>query len=346
MNTIMGKPMVSVIIPAYRAQDYIEDCVKSVCAQKISDYVKDMAADCSDIMEIVIVDDGSTDSTGEICDRLSDNIQYLRVFHVKNGGVSKARNIGIENSCGRYIAFVDADDLVGDHYISDLLESALRNASSIVIMDGKISSAEPVTGHRYIEDGILSEDTHVWGKLFLRELLDDGKKIRFPEGLTIGEDMLFLLDALIKVCDRKCISLIEGDGYKYNYNDSGAMLTQFKPSYLDQIKCWDIAEERISKMKHGISSEANVRFAVIKTMAALLVVSKFAKSYYMSENRDGALSGAMKDKVVLFAKDEIKRAMGVAGAYGRLSFGYKIKVAIFSCSPGLYIKLYGQWKKR
>ncbi len=346
MNKAMAEPLVSVIIPAYQAQDYIENCVRSVCSQKISEDVINGFTKSDNIIEVIIVDDGSKDSTGRICDELSVQFSNVKVLHVKNGGVSKARNLGIENSCGRYIAFVDADDLVEESYISDLLRSAAQNNADIVIMDGKIKTDELISGYRYIEDGILSEDTHVWGKLFIRSLLEEDGKIRFPEGITIGEDMLFLLDILIKAGSKKCISMITGSGYRYNFNDSGAMLTEFKPSYFDQIKCWDIADERLNKMEYELSDKARLKFAVIRIMAALLVVSKFAKSNNMRENIDKISAEVMKDKVIGSASQVISKALRIKGSYNRLSAGYKIKVAIFRFSPDLYIKLYGQWKKR
>ena len=346
MDKATTRPMVSIIIPAYQAQNSIEDCVNSVCSQVISYEISNAAKDYSGIMEIIIIDDGSTDKTASICDRLSETISNVKVLHVKNGGVSKARNLGLEISGGRYIAFVDADDLLGDTYISDFLKNALRTDADLVIMDGKIVTNDIITGRRYIEDGILSEDTHVWGKLFKRELIfDGGRSVRFPENITIGEDMLFLLEVLKKIDDKACISLITGGGYKYNFNDSGAMLKAFKPSYLDQITCWEIADKELSELEPGISENASIKFAAIRVMAALLVVSKFAKTLDMRENKDNTATLAMKEEVVARAKAMINKARAVRGCYGRLSTGYKIKITLFSLSPDLYMKLYGQWKK-
>ncbi|SDB47875.1 glycosyltransferase family A protein [Butyrivibrio sp. INlla16] len=358
MSTNGGGPLISVIIPAYNAQELIENCVKSVCNQVVSDTVRaffGIANDAdSSLFEVVIVDDGSTDKTGEICDRLSSEYNFIKTIHVKNGGVSKARNIGLENSCGRYIAFVDADDSVEDTYFDNLLvavtggdDTASEDRISLVIMDGKMVTDDIITGRRYLEDGLLCEDTHVWGKLFSREALTvGGREIRFPEGLTIGEDMLFLMEFLIGIGDRPGIRAIEGGGYHYNYNDDGAMLKRFTPSYLDQITCWERADKLMESMNPGVSLESVRRLSVIKIMAALLVVGKFAKILNMSENSDRAMILAMREEVIGRAKGMITAAKAVPGAFRALSSGYKVKTVLFSVSPDLYMKLYGQWKKR
>ncbi len=346
MNTPKTLPLISVIIPAYNAQDLIEDCVKSVCNQKLSDKVTTDMNGNDLLMEVIVIDDGSTDRTGEICDRLASEHDCIRAIHVNNGGVSKARNLGLEKACGRYIAFVDADDRVEETYFSDLLGCITSNEISLVIMDGKIVTDDIISGRRYLEDGLLCEDTHVWGKLFDRkDLTLDGRELRFIEGLTIGEDMLFLMEYLIGLGDRRCVRVITGGGYHYNYNDDGAMLKSFTPSYLDQITCWDRAGELLASMTPEVSVKALRRLSVIKIMAALLVVGKFAKILNMSENSDRTMLMAMKSEVISRAGNSIKTAKGTPGAFSHLSAGYKVKTFLFGLSPELYMKLYGQWKK-
>ena len=347
MNSPKALPLISVIIPAYNAQDHLEDCVMSVCNQKVSDVIKGSDFWDDNLMEVIIIDDGSSDRTGEICDRLASENPVIKAIHVKNGGVSKARNLGIENASGRYIAFVDADDKVTDTYLSDLLVSAIDNEIALVIMDGKIVTDDVITGRRYLEDGLLCEDTHVWGKLFdKKDLNAGGRKIRFPEGLTIGEDMLFFMEFLIGIGDRECVKTIRGGGYIYNFNDDGAMLKEFTPSYLDQITCWERASKLLVTMTPEATVETIRRLSVIKIMAALLVVGKFAKMLNMSENKDKAMTKALKDEVVRRASDMIDSANETNGVFARLSTGYKLKMLLFSLSPDLYMKLYGQWKKR
>ena len=95
-------PKISIIVPAYNSEDFIESSIKSIINQTIND------------MEIIIIDDGSTDRTSEICDELERIDDRIKVIHKKNGGASSARNLGIELSSGDYIGFVDSDDWIDE----------------------------------------------------------------------------------------------------------------------------------------------------------------------------------------------------------------------------------------
>lgn len=92
-------PAITVVIPVYNCEKYVERAVRSVLSQP-----------CANQAEVLVVDDGSKDSSGEICDKLAAEYNNVRVFHKENGGVSSARNLGIEQAAGEYIAFLDSDD--------------------------------------------------------------------------------------------------------------------------------------------------------------------------------------------------------------------------------------------
>ena len=109
----------SIIIPAYNAERFIEKCIDSIIDNNFSAY------------EIIVIDDGSTDKTPEILDRMAIQYCCMRVFHVNNGGVSKARNLGIEKAQGDYLAFVDADDFVEEGYVSKLLSYISQNVDLV-----------------------------------------------------------------------------------------------------------------------------------------------------------------------------------------------------------------------
>jgi glycosyltransferase involved in cell wall biosynthesis len=365
--------LVSVIIPVFNAGDAIRTCVESVVKQTYKD------------IQIILVDDGSTDSSGRICDELAEGInsllgdhqpnrQYseqqsssseealkyniepagisITVIHTVNNGVSDARNTGLKAAEGDWITFIDADDIVTEDYIERLVSAANAFKTPIsskdpaitehrtyplmmVTMTDRIAPDTDMSGYYYIEHGVLNEDSHVWGKLYNREEVDAYLGTDwFPVGLSIGEDMLMLLEMAAKMENKKVFRSIPAGSYVYTENEQGAMLKPYKPSYLDQITCWDRAEEVLEPCKGHISDYVYVRLAQIQIMAALLVAGKIAVS---SKNED--YSDAI-NKI----KNAMKHALKRNGAFAALSAGYKIKTCIFRLSPKLYLNMYGKWK--
>ena len=101
-------PKISVIVPVYKAEKYICRCVDSILAQTFTDF------------ELLLIDDGSPDNSGAICDEYAASDSRVKVFHKENGGVSSARNVGLDNACGEWITFVDADDWIAETFIAGL----------------------------------------------------------------------------------------------------------------------------------------------------------------------------------------------------------------------------------
>ena len=383
---------VSIIIPVYQAAKYLERCVESCLGQKGIN---------ADELEIILVDDGSTDGSSELADVLERraNCVYegdgvgistshlvagnertaeadksgciVKAVHTGNHGVSHARNLGIEKATGKYICFVDADDYVGESFVADLLAAEDRdNATdeeSIVIksntaenVDKKdedaqncgLGSATPViidstdaylsglsiSGYQYIENSILNRNTHVWGKLFLLSAIRDNH-ITFKEGLTIGEDLLFLLDIALLQGKKKTVKCTGTNGYVYVDNPEGAMKKAFKESYLDEVVCWREAEEKLLGVREYISKYSFVSVAVSQIMTALLVAGKLARTDEAERDKD------IETLVISKIREQVSHALKVRGAFAALEFGYKIKVTIFRINPKFYLKLYGNYKK-
>ena len=111
----MEKRLISIIIPVYNVEEYIEQCIQSVINQT---YKK---------LEIILIDDGSLDKSGKICDAYADRDKRIIVIHKENGGLSDARNKGIDIASGEYITFVDSDDYVEDSFIEDLYTTLINN---------------------------------------------------------------------------------------------------------------------------------------------------------------------------------------------------------------------------
>lgn len=174
--------LISVVVPCYQVKDYVEHCVGSILNQKFTDY------------EIILVDDGSTDGTSEICDNLSKNNECIRVVHKENGGLSDARNVGIENAEGQYICFIDSDDYIHPEYLSCLYETMCKTESDVVVCAyetttelncpfDELENKEITTmsGDDAVRELILSDKimNYAWNKLYKKELFDE---VRYPLG--------------------------------------------------------------------------------------------------------------------------------------------------------------------
>lgn len=321
-------PTVSIIIPVYQAKDTLRKCVESCIFQREIN---------PEEIEIILIDDGSSDGSDVICDQLSGLHDGVRVIakHTQNQGVSIARNTGIELAKGRFVVFVDSDDEVKDTFLSNLIKHA-DEATLLVDETKSFYSTQKISGFQYIENSILNENTHVWGKLIERKALIEGN-IRFPEKVAIGEDLLFMLDLALFADKRRCIRCIPEGDYIYNDNEKGAMNSSLKKSYLDQILCWRRAEEKLLEVKNYLSPYAFVSVAVSQILTALLVIGKVATQ---TGDRDEELDKTAMEQ----SMEQIEHALKVRGSFAALSMGHKIKVMLLKYSPDLYLKLYTKHK--
>ena len=207
-------PLVSVIVPAYNVARYVEKCINSLTEQT---YRK---------LEIIVVDDGATDNSGEICDELAKHDKRITVYHKMNGGLSRARNFGIKKATGKYICLVDSDDYVEKDFVRKLVYKAeIKNADIVVCSyNEKFLLARMMTG----EDAAIrlltkqeNVDIVAWNKMYRRELFD---KIQYPEGenyedtLTTyklyaeAKNVAYIGDSLYEYVERD--DSITGDGEK------------------------------------------------------------------------------------------------------------------------------------
>ena len=179
----------SIVIPVYNTKDYIKRCVDSVLAQSERDF------------EILLIDDGSTDGSSDICDLYSQLDSRVHVFHKKNGGASSARNVGLDNVKGEWVCFVDSDDYVNEFYLKMLLFEVGDDVDFVLQKSIRIQGEKFVgfKKRRYIgkdgikkffEDGFLSYTTP-HSKLYRFSIIKRFN-IFFPIDVKIGEDFVFL----------------------------------------------------------------------------------------------------------------------------------------------------------
>lgn len=190
--------MISVIIPVYNSEKYLHKCIDSVLAQTYENF------------ELLLINDGSKDSSGTICDEYAEKDKRVRVFHQDNAGVSAARNKGLDNARGKWVAFVDSDDWVEDEYFEVLSNAVKSHPNADIHFFGyfKSNDNERVQAlcfenkiYDRIKINVLLENTssHMnlfwfpFTKLFSAEKI---KKVRFDENISIGEDTIFALEAI------------------------------------------------------------------------------------------------------------------------------------------------------
>lgn len=362
MQEKLKVPLISVIVPVHNGQDYLENCIESILAQTCQP------------LEIIIINDGSTDRTGEICSGLEREHENITVVEMADLGVSEGRNAGLALMRGEYVTFVDADDRIHPRMLEVLYRNLADTGSDVSGCRfftwqteeewGKGAAAEAVTGVRvftqkqFALEGILKDDTRCWSKLYKKECIQN---VRFRKGLTIGEDMLFLTELLPWV--RQSVST-EFEGYGYFQNPHGAMNRKFKPGYMDQITCWKLAQDALSEWaaekksavgpdreEHthaGLAGEKETLSAqeisfVEETVAArqmtgiMLVVGKIAElpAKEQKENREH----------VKICHQHITECLSAGKGMKKLDCGYRCKVKLFAAMPGIYVRLYGALRR-
>ena len=191
-------PLITIIVPVYNKEKYVAQMIDSIKAQSFRDF------------ECILINDGSTDSSGLICDRLTAGIPLFTVIHIENGGVSHARNIGLARARGNYITFVDSDDEIPPNYLQKITEDIRATAADMVISgiqfasEAKSSSKAvlyPYDERIYTMKELLLGFAEAqkncgvfgwcWNKTFKRELAES---CRFDETLTLYEDFDFYLN--------------------------------------------------------------------------------------------------------------------------------------------------------
>ena len=212
-------PLVSIIVPVYNAEKYLNRCVDSILSQTMTDF------------ELLLIDDGSKDNSGRICDEYAEKDARVRVFHKPNGGVSSARNLGLDNAKGKWITFVDADDRCSCNYLEHLLSKVDDDTDLIisyaVICDSTGEKAEVYPEYRVnatnFERLFVDSDMHwhtsPWAKLYRASIIYENS-LRFNEMMHIGEDADFLFSFML-ITDKIYVS--SDTDYYYTCDVSGSL---------------------------------------------------------------------------------------------------------------------------
>ena len=237
------KPLVSVIVPIYNAKDSLCQCIDSILSQSFTNF------------ELILIDDGSTDESKDICDNYAIRDTRIITFHKLNGGVSSARNKGLDLAQGEFITFIDSDDYVCTSFLESLLvgEKADLVIGSYISVEGKSSNIPFSLKTDYLNDtlsiGLFLQKNLAslilrvpWGQLFRRQIIDKFN-IRFDERLYFGEDTIFVQTYLLKVKSIACVK----DTY-YVYNRPLKWYSKYNKNIRAQLDSFNAIEEALDEL--------------------------------------------------------------------------------------------------
>lgn len=242
--------LLSIIIPIYNVENYLEKCLTSI--------VQDSAVD-SEQIELMLIDDGSTDSSGTTADGFAQKYPFINVIHKKNSGVAAARNIGIETALGEWLYFVDSDDWLAENAISNICRqiNSHPNADMLLFDAYKNNANREVPWEHFDSEKIISEQSDIralqrevlyfhktplaapWDKVFSHLFLTENK-IKFQENLKVLDDMIFNVEVFGAA---KEIAYCKDKIYHYRYVTS-SITNSYKPDRVEQdLKVWNYLEQ-------------------------------------------------------------------------------------------------------
>lgn len=314
--------LISVIVPVYNMEQYLERCINSIKKQSYSN------------LEIILVDDGSTDHSADMCDTYAQEDQRIKVIHKVNGGLSDARNAGLAIATGTYIGYVDSDDWIEPQMYQKMYEACIENEAQVAVCRyAKVYSDETIRGgnHKttvFERDSILkvylSDNSDyivynsVWSKLFAREIIVGEI---FPVGKN-SEDIMYTTRAFCKVTKAVYV-----DECLYNYvlDREGSIMNvnRTERMFQDEIPFW---REHIAYIRQHVSDEMG-------DMAAYYFYRRML-SYYMELSQQVETRNAAK-QIASMMKNEKAVILKVYGnAYeGK---GDVVRMNIFMMSPTAY----------
>ena len=316
------EPKISIIVPVYNVEQYLERCVESIMKQTLDNF------------ELLLINDGSSDNSGQLCDELSQKDTRIRVFHIQNGGVSNARNLGIQSSRGEWISFIDSDDFVTEDYLETLLQP-VETDETIGFSIGKLHhiqngvvTALPETSSKLnvwdteqtLKELLTTEKTSFFpvAKLFRKSLIQDHQ---FNTKYHLAEDALFLTELLLQA---KCNTVfVDKLIYFYDHRE-GSATTSMNQYVFDTITVYQEIIERVRKDFPKLQPELNNR----ESWSYITVYDKliFSNDKQFSKEETEVRSWILKHKKEIM-KDNYFTSFR------------KVAIVFLSISPFLYKKI-------
>ena len=324
-NTFCTKPKVSVVIPVYKVEKYLQRCLDSVINQTLKD------------IEIILIDDGSPDNCGRICDQYSEKDSRIKVIHKKNEGVSAARNDGIKAATGEYIGFVDSDDYIAENMFEVMYQQAYNYNADISMCEFVFTAegTEPIFSSLSSDDykgiQLLSKEdifslvvdfskmvqTNIWNKLFRTDIV---KKIKFDVNKKMSEDLEFLMET---ICECHSAVYVPYVFYAYIFIREGSAMYSVGKS-IDWYKLQDIYITNI--MQKVVDRNPDLKNMAISYRCVNGELS-MANAIVRQNSND-------KD-AIKYVRNRLKKDLFVVLA-SNLQIIKKMQVAIFVFSPKIY----------
>lgn len=319
---------VSIIVPVYNVERYLKRCVNSIINQTFKDF------------ELLLVDDGSTDLSGKICDELKQSDNRIKIFHKKNGGLSDARNYGLQFAKGKYITFIDSDDFVSVDYIEILYNSILDNngvdistVSVLRFSDEKLIKDINLSKRKFetevidtkiaVKKMLLNDNIshEAWGKMYSKELWNN---IQFPFG-----QMLEDYSTTYKIFSKANKIAINNAKIYYYYQRSGSIL-----------RC-QVSEKTLEVFDISDKETFNIinTWPDLKTEAKALQITTYLKFYQKILNSDFSLYPEYQKRIKKMTKENsiilLKSPI--------INYKLKIKIILAMLNKRLFLLIYNNF---
>lgn len=298
--------MISVIVPVYNVESYLNRCIDSILAQTYKDF------------EIILVDDGSNDNSGNICDSFSEEVENIKVIHQQNQGPAVSRNVGTDNARGQYITYIDSDDIVHPDYLKILYNLCIQNEADLSCCNFSFFSGENliefesnVTENLQVLDGISAMNQMLYGKIHgssacaLLIKAEIAKKIKFTPGKYHEDDLI----SFRYFVEAQKVAITNQQLYYYFQRQGSIMHSPYGKIALDELDAGDYIVEKCQKF--GNDSLQAAYFKKYQNYIDVLVTYPELKkldlrTYLRVKEELLTLSGIMRRNICLGKKTRLK----------------------------------------
>jgi glycosyltransferase involved in cell wall biosynthesis len=285
----MLQTLISIIVPVYNVEKFLPKCIESIVNQTYTNF------------ELILIDDGSTDNSGNICDLFAENDNRIKVIHQNNAGVSTARNNGIKEARGDYICFVDADDWIEEDYLAHFTAKIQEKDYDIIITGyfydyvktGEkkmyfLSAQDTNNKEGFVEIIPQMEENNllgsVWSKLFKKDIIKNNN-LSFEINISYSEDTIFCWNYLFFI---NSIALVDYVGYHYIKDDFSTLTKKMYPyEKIEEIACKMLVAKQKVTIKYGLQYDLKFIQKVNDYYLALMLwaaYSMYEKNYYKDRN--------------------------------------------------------------